>query len=55
MAIALPFSRGIFSHIQEDLRHVDGERVELIRGFHQALAYSKCLDEDLGREPPQMY
>ena len=37
MAIALPGSRGLFSHIQEALCHVEGKMMDLTKGVHQAL------------------
>ena len=37
MAIALPGAWGLFSHMQESLRHLKWERVELTRGIQQAL------------------
>ena len=43
MTIALPGSRGLFIHMQEALHHVDGKRVTLTRGFHQALMDFQCL------------
>ena len=38
MAIALPGARVLFIHMQEALLHVEGKRVALSRGVHQALA-----------------
>ena len=49
MTIALPGSRGLFIHMQEALRHVDGKRAALTRGVHQALVEFQCLAEYLSR------
>ena len=48
IAIALPGSRGLFNHMQEALCHVEGKRVTLTRGVHQALAEFRWLAEDMG-------
>ena len=37
MDIALPGAWALFSHIQEALYYVDDKRINLTRGFHQAL------------------
>ena len=55
MAIALPGTRGLFSHMQEALRHVEVKRVVLTRGAHQALAYFRWLLEDLSKLPTRVY
>ena len=39
MTIALPGAWGLFSPIQEALRHMEGERVSLTREIYQYLAY----------------
>ena len=49
MAIALPGDRGLFSHMQEALRHMEGKRVELIRGVHQTLVDFQWLVEELSK------
>ena len=51
MAIALPGDRGLFSHMQEALRHMEGKRVELIRGVHQTLVDFQWLVEELSKLP----
>ena len=38
MLLALPGSRGLFSQVQEALRHVNDKWVMLTRGVHEALA-----------------
>ena len=38
ISLALSVSRGLFSQMQEALRHVNGKRVTLTRGVHEALA-----------------
>ena len=55
MAIALPSARGLFSHMQDSLRHVEGERVALTRGVHLALADLHWLMEDLSKYPTRLY
>ena len=47
-AIALPGTRGLFSNMQEFLRHMYGKRVALTRGVNQALSEFQWLAEDLG-------
>ena len=48
MIIALPDSRGLFSHMQKALHHTEVKRVTLTRDVHQALTNLFCLAEDLG-------
>ena len=55
MAIALLGPRGFFSHKKKALRHVEGKRVALTRGVHQALADFQWLAEDLSRRPTRPY
>ena len=55
MAITLPGARGLFSHMQDALRHVGGERVALPRGIHQALADFLWLVETLIQRPIRLY
>ena len=38
MTIDLPGARGLFSHMQESLHHVESKHVVLTRDVHQALA-----------------
>ena len=37
MSLALPGLHGLFSQMQEALRHVNGKLVTLTRGMHEAL------------------
>ena len=53
--ISLPGARGIFSHMQEAILHMNGKQVALTRGVHQALAEFQWLVEYLGRRPTQLY
>ena len=55
MSIALPGARGLFIHMQEALRQVEGKIVSLTRGVHQALADFGCLSEDLSKFPTRLY
>ena len=47
-------AEGLFNHMQEALRHVEGKRVSLTRGVHQALADFRCLVEDLSKRPTRL-
>ena len=55
MAISLPGTRGLFSHTQETIYHVDGKQLALFRGVHQVLADFQWLAEDLGRRTTWLY
>ena len=55
MSIALPGNRGLFNHMQEALRQVEGKRLALTSGFHQALADFQWLVEYLIRCPTRLY
>ena len=55
MSIALPGARGLFSHIQNSLRHVEGKRVVLTRGIHQALADFQWMTEDPSNLHTRLY
>ena len=46
MAISCSGAEGIFSHMQEDLRHVEGKSVALTRGVHKVLVDFRWLVED---------
>ena len=43
MAIALHYAQGLFSHMQEALRHVDSKWFTLARGVYQALTDFRWL------------
>ena len=47
MLLALLGSCGLFSHMQEALRHVNDKRVTLTRGVHEALADFHWLAENM--------
>ena len=55
MDIDLPGDRGLFSHMQEALRHVEGKWVVLTRGVQQALADFRWISEDLSKFPTILY
>ena len=55
MTIALPGTRGLFSHTQESLRHMQGKMSALTRGVQQALAEFCWLAEDLIKRPTSLY
>ena len=55
MAIALTGAQGLFSHMQEALCHVEGERVALTRDVHQSLADFWWLAEYLSKLPTRLY
>ena len=47
MALAVPGARGLLSHMQEALRHVNVKRVTLTRGMNASLSDFRWLVEDL--------
>ena len=49
MVISLPGNRGLFSHTQEALHHVDRKLVAITRGIHQALTDFQLVYDDLSR------
>ena len=56
MTLAIPGSRGLFSHMQEALRHCDTtQRLSLHRGVHDALSDFRLLHQDLARRPTRLY
>ena len=55
MLLALPGSRGLFSQMQEALRHVNGKRVTLTRGVHEAFTYFQWLAEDMASRPTRLF
>ena len=52
---ALTSAWGLFIYIQEAFRHVEGGRLTLTRGVHQALAEFHLLTEDLSKYPTSLY
>ena len=55
MDTALPGAWGLFRHMQEYLRHVEGERLALTRGVHQAIEEFHLLTEDQSKCPTSLY
>ena len=55
MSLNLPGARGLFSHMQDTLRHVEGKRVAMTRGIHQYLADFRWLAEDLSKRSTILY
>jgi hypothetical protein len=56
MTLAIPGSRGLFSHMQDALRHCDRtQRLALRRGVQDALADFRLLHQDLARRPTRLY
>ena len=53
--IALPGAQGLFIHMQDSLHNVEGKRVALTRGVHQALADFQWLAEELCKFPTRLY
>jgi hypothetical protein len=55
MAITIPGSRGLFSLLQEALRHKSNGRIRLSRGVHDTLADLCWLADDLSFCPTRIY
>ena len=55
MSIALPGSRGLFSLMQEALRHQTNNRLRLSRGVHAVLDDFRWLVADLSGRPTRIY
>ena len=55
MFLALLGSRGLFSQMQESLSHINGKRVTLTQGVHEALADSQWLAEDMASRPTRLF
>jgi hypothetical protein len=55
MLIALPGSRGLFSLLQETLRHQAQNRIRLSREVHAALDDYRWLAQDLSHRPTRIY
>jgi hypothetical protein len=56
MAIAIPGARGIFSLMQEALRHADGHhRIRLSRGVHDCLDDFRWMSNDLQSRPTRLF
>jgi hypothetical protein len=55
MSIAIPGSRGMFSLLQEALRHQSDKRIRLSRGVHDCLDDLRWLTADLASRPTRLY
>jgi hypothetical protein len=55
MAIALPGSKGLFSLLQEALRHQSDSRIRLSQGVHDTLKDLRWLAQDLASRPTRLY
>jgi hypothetical protein len=55
MSIALPGSRGLFSLMQEALRHQTKKRIRLSREVHAALDDFRWLAQDISQRPTRLY
>jgi hypothetical protein len=55
MAIAIPGSRGLFSLLQEALRHQTNGRIRLSKGVHDTLDDFRWLAADLASRPTRLY
>ena len=55
MLLALPGSRGLFSQMQEALRHVNDKRVTLTWGVNEALADFQWLAKDMDSRPTRLF
>ena len=55
MSLALPGSRGLFSHLQAAIRTREGTRLRLTPAFHGALADFAWLQSTLGERPTRLF
>jgi len=55
MVIAVPGLRGMFSHLQETIKHKVDERVRLSRGVHDTLADIRWLANSTISRPTRLY
>ena len=56
MSLAVPGARGLFSQMQEALRHKDPKgKLKLQQGVHHALQDFRLLHADLARRPTRLY
>jgi hypothetical protein len=55
MAIAIPGSHGLFSRMQETLKHRSDNCIRLSQGIHDCLADFRFLDQDLTNRPTRLY
>ena len=55
MSLALPGLRGLFSQMQDALRHVNGKWITLTWVVHEALADFQWLAEDMASRPTRLF
>jgi hypothetical protein len=55
MTIAIPGSRGLFSWMQETLRHWSENRIRLTTSVHDFVANFKMLHQDITTRPTRLY
>jgi hypothetical protein len=55
MSLALPGSRGLFSHLQQALRTRKGTRLRLTPAFHRALDDFRWIHSQLASRPTRLY
>jgi hypothetical protein len=55
MAIAIPGSRGLFSWLQETLKHQSDKRIRLTRQIHDSLDNFRALDRDILSRPTRLF
>lgn len=55
MSLALPGSRGLFSHLQQALQTRVGTRLRLTKAFHQALDDFRWIHSQLAHRPTRLY
>ena len=54
MTLAIPGGTGMFSHLQNALRHSDKSRVKLTQDVHDQLADFEYLTTNLGQRPTRI-
>ena len=54
MSIAMPGSRGLFSHLQHALTTLKGKRLNLHKGVHQAIQDFKWLHRNIASRPTRL-
>jgi hypothetical protein len=55
MAIAIPGSKGLFSWMQETLKHHSDEHIRHTRSIHDCIHNFKALDRDLTSRPTRLF
>ena len=55
MSLALPGSRGLFSHLQHAIRSKQGTRLRLSPGFHRALDDFRWIHSQLSARPTRLF